>query len=189
MNNKLRLFFEFKIPLISYIILFIALIVLFFFNVAFASLGNKSSQIGALVLFVGCALRTLATLTNKYMGRIKITGVYALCRQPLLLAQIIMLCGMNVIVMNEWFCLISIIVFLCNDCLAYRKYDKILSHHYRDVWKIYAKHTYFLVPITKRVKDVFNATLSQTELDSSQNAPIFLLVYFMLIEIATFSNL
>ena len=90
---------------------------------------------------------------------------------------------------NSYFILASLIILICNDFLAYRKYDKILAHHYRDVWKIYAKHTNFLIPFTNRVKDVFECKLSQSELDNGQNAPIFFTIYAILVEIATFSNL
>ena len=189
MSNKLRLFFEFRIPLISYLILFCVIFVLFLFDQQFQSLSIKSSQIGAIVLFAGFGIRVLATITMKYMGKIKITGIYAICRQPLLLAQIISFIGLNIIVMNSYFMLVSLIVFVCNDFFAYRKYDKILLHHYRDVWKIYSKHTNFLIPFTNRIKDVFNTKLSQSEFDNSRNTSIFLAIYAILVEIATFSNL
>ena len=189
MKNKLRMFFEFRIPLISYLLLFVVILVLFFFDYNFHSLSEKNSQVGAMILFAGFALRVLATTTMKYMGKIKITGVYAICRQPFLLAQIISFIGLNVIVCNSYFILASLIILICNDFLAYRKYDKILAHHYRDVWKIYAKHTNFLIPFTNRVKDVFECKLSQSELDNGQNAPIFFTIYAILVEIATFSNL
>jgi hypothetical protein len=123
------------------------------------------------------------------MGKIKITGIYAICRHPLLLAQIISLIGLNVIVSNIYFSIASIIIFICNDYLSSKKYDKILSYHYRDIWSIYAKHTNFLLPITDRVKDVFSGSLSQSELEEGQNAPIFFAIYAILVETATLSNL
>lgn len=189
MNSKIRLFFEFRIPLISYLLIFCVILMLFAFRVPFLSLENQFSQIGLLVLYAGYTLRVVASITMKYMDKIKITGLYAICRHPLLLAQIIMLIGLNFIVQNRYFVLISTIIFLCNDLLAAIKYDRILAHHYRDIWRIYAKHTNFLIPFTKRIKDVFIAKLSQSELENGQNAPIFIMIYLILIEIATISNL
>jgi len=189
MNNKLRLFFEFKIPLISYLILFLVIFVLFLFDCQFYSLSNKSSQIGSLILFIGFGLRILATVTTKYMGKIKITGIYAICRHPYLLAQIVSFIGLNIIVSNIYFLFLSTVVIICNDFLACKKYDRILAHHYKDIWHIYAKHTNFIIPFTKRAKDVFSASLSQYEFDNGRNTPIFLAIYAILVEIATFSAL
>ena len=189
MNKKIKLFFEFKIPIISYVLLSIAIFIIFLLGHSFQSLSSKQAQIGSLILFAGFGIRVLATITAKYMGKIKITGIYAICRHPLLLAQIVSLIGLNIIVSNIYFFAASIIIFICNDYLSSKKYDKILSHHYRDVWKIYAKHTNFLLPITSRIKDVFAGSLSQSEFENGQNAPIFFIIYAILVEIATFSNL
>ncbi len=189
MNGRLRNFFEFRIPLISYGLLFGSLLVLYTFNESFFPLHLKTQQCGILILFFGFAIRILASATTRYLGKLKITGVYALCRQPLLLAQFISLIGLNLIVSNIYFFGISAIVFACNDCLAMKKYDKILAYHYRDIWKIYSEHTHFILPVGVRAKDVLQPSLSVNEMDSSKNTPIFLLIYAILIEIATLSNM
>ena len=189
MNKKIKLFFEFRTPIITYTLLFVAIFILFIFGHNFQPLSSSQAQIGSLILFAGFGIRVLASITSKYMGKIKITGIYAICRHPFLLAQIVSLIGLNVIVSNIYFLTISAIVFICNDYFSSKKYDKILSHHYRDIWRIYAKHTNFLLPITSRVKDVFSGTLSQSEFENGQNTPIFFMIYAILVEIATFSNL
>ena len=189
MNDKLRVFFEFRLPLLSYVFLFICIIVLYCFNVQIPPLGIYQSQIGILFLFAGFGLRILASSTVKYLGKIKITGVYAMCRHPMLLGQFLSFFGLNLMVKNIFFTIFSIILFICNDFISCKKYDKILSHHYRDIWKIYAKHTNFVFPFTRRIKDTLTPSLSTSETENSHNFPIFLLIYIIMVEIATLSNM
>ncbi len=188
MNTRLVSFFEFKIPAISYIILMLVVFLLFLFDNHFLPLSSSSSQIGSLILFFGFGVRVIATKTSKYMGKIKVTGIYAICRQPLLLAQIISLIGLNIIVSNIYFMFISMILFVCNDLFAAIKYDKILSHHYKDIWTIYAKYTHFLMPISSHFKDIFSKSFEKDKYNNS-NIVIFCLIYLILVEIAIFSNL
>ncbi len=189
MNYKLKSFFEFRLPFISYCILFCAIFALFLSEQHFQALSTNSSQIGSLILFFGFGIRVLATITPKYMGKIKITGIYAICRQPLLLAQFISLIGLNIIVSNVYFFFISTIVFIFNDFLSLKKYDKILAFKYKDIWKIYAKHTNFVIPISNRIRDIFSSSISRSEFLDNQNTLIFIMIYAILVEIATFSNL
>ena len=189
MNERLRKFFEFRIPLISYCLMFVIILLLYLFNESFFPLHLKRQQCGILLLFAGFAVRVLASFTTRYLGKLKITGIYAICRQPLLLAQLISLLGMNLIVSNYFFFIASLFIFVCNDCLAMIKYDKILSHHYRDIWKIYSGQTNFILPSSSRMKDVFQPSLSVAEADNSSNLPIFLALYVILIEIATLSGM
>ena len=186
---KMRTFFEFRIPLITYFILSIAILVLFLFDFQYQPLYTHRSQIGILVLFLGFLIRILASLTIKYLGKIKITGIYALCRQPLLLAQFLSIIGLNIIISNGYFAILSIVVFFLNDYLSMKKYDRILAHSYKEIWKIYAENTNFVIPFSRRVNDFFKQSLSIIELDNSSNLPIFILIYAILIEIATLSNL
>lgn len=189
MNNRLRLFFEFRLPFVSYLILFFSILFLYFFGFEYATLGEYSSQVGLIILFIGFGIRVLASITIKYLGKIKITGIYALCRQPLLLGQFVSFIGLNIIVSNVYFCAISCLVFVCNDVLSAKKYDKILEHHYKDIWRIYAKNTNFVIPFTKRVNDVFKPSVSSMEIDNSKNTYIFIIIYAILVEIATLGNM
>lgn len=189
MSNKLRCFFEFKIPFLSYCILFVSIFIIYLSGFEIQSLSTIRSQIGSIILMAGFVIRIIATTTTRYMGKIKIVGVYAICRQPLLLAQIISFVGLNVIVANPIFILATIIVFITNDLFSARRYEKILFHHYKEIWKIYASNTRFLLPLTKRVKDVFRASLSSKELDNTQNVLIFIAIYIIFIEISTLSLL
>ena len=189
MNERLRNFFEFRVPLISYGLVFVVIFVLYLFNESFFPLHLKVQQCGILLLFAGFAVRVLASFTTRYLGKLKITGIYALCRQPLLLAQFISLLGMNLIVSNYFFFIASLFIFVCNDCFAMVKYDKILAYHYRDIWKIYSAQTNFFLPSSARIKDIFRPSLSIAEADNSSNLPIFLVIYVILIEIATLSNM
>ena len=187
MSEKIRIFFEFRVPLITYFLIFIALVIMHFTDIEFHNFNSITSQIGGLVLFGGFGIRILATSTKKYLGKIKITGIYALCRQPLLLSQIFVIAGLNMLVRNLFFLAFSIILLIVNDFLCARKYDKVLSRYYRDVWKIYAKHTNFIVPFTKRVKDVFTKTISTAEVEKSNNIYLFAVIYIILVEISVFA--
>lgn len=138
-------------------------------------------------MFGGFGLRILATSTKKYLGKIKITGIYAICRQPLLLSQIFVIVGLNMLVRNVFFLSFSVVLLVVNDFLCAKKYDKVLSRYYRDVWKIYAEHTNFIIPFTKRVKDVFTKTLSTAEVEKSDNVYLFIALYIILIEISVFA--
>lgn len=189
MSPKLRIFFEFRVPIISYLLIFITIFVLFLFNVEYKSLHIKTSQIGILLLLCGFGIRVLASLTTKYFGKIKITGIYAICRHPMLLGQMISVIGLNCIVCNQYFFIVSMIIFICNDFMATMKYDKILAHHYRDIWKIYSSQTRFILPFTNRIQDVMKLNISSAELNNSKNFLIFIIIYMILIEIATFSNM
>ncbi len=189
MNSKLRIFFEFRVPIISYILIFITIFVLFLCGVNYTSLHTKSSQIGTLLLLGGFGIRVLASLTTKYFGKIKITGIYAVCRHPMLLGQAISVIGLNCIVCNQYFFIISTIIFICNDFIATTKYDKILAHHYRDAWKIYSSQTNFILPFTSHIQDTTRSSISVAELKNSRNLPIFIVIYLILIEIATLSNM
>ena len=187
MDKRLRLFFEFRIPLISYFLFGIVIFILFLFNHRFQPLSTMLSQFGCFFIVSGFCIRLLASITTKYLGKIKITGIYALCRQPMLLAQIFVLIGFNLIVFNPFFLALSLIIFLSNDCVAMYKYDKILAHYYREVWQIYKSQTRFLLPITNRVNDVLHANTSVNEIANSSNTLIFLIIYALLVEIAMFS--
>lgn len=189
MNGKLRVFFEFRLPLISYVILFFSILLLYIFNFRISPITTHIAQFGILILFAGFGIRILASITVKYLGKIKITGIYAICRHPMLLGQFISFVGLNLMVCNILFTFISIVVFVCNDVLSCIKYDKILAHYYRDVWKIYSKNTKFVLPFTNRIKDVLTPSISSYELDNSHNTPIFFAMYAIMVELSTLSNL
>lgn len=189
MSSKLRCFFEFRIPLISYFVLFVAIFILYLSGFEIPSLSTIRSQIGSIILMAGFVIRIIATITTRYMGKIKIVGVYAICRQPLLLAQIISFIGLNIIIANPIFILATTIVFIANDLFSARRYEKILLHHYKEIWKIYANKTKFLLPFTTRIKDVFRPSISSTELDNTHNTLIFIAIYIILVEISTLSLL
>ena len=187
MNSKLRTFFEYRVPLISYLFLFIAIFILYLVGFEITSLSTIKNQVGSLILMLGFIMRIIASLTTRYLGKIKITGLYAICRQPLLLSQMISYIGLNIIIANHFFLLVTIVVFFANDVFSAKKYDKILCHTYRDVWKIYAKNTNFLFPVHIRWKDVFKKNISSTEIDNSHNFLIFLCICIILIEISALS--
>lgn len=187
MNKKLRLFFEFRIPLISYALFSIIIAIIFFTGHRFEPLSALHSQIGCILVIFGLFIRIIASVTIKYLGKIKITGVYAICRQPMLLAQFFVVIGFNIIILNPIFFASSVVIFFANDVLAMSKYDSILGHYYREIWQIYKSQTKFVLPFTNRVKDVFNSSLSVNELDNSSNTFIFLIIYALLVEIAMFS--
>ncbi len=189
MSNKLRFFFEFKLPFLSYCILSISILIIYLSGFEIQTLSTIKSQIGSIILMAGFVLRIIATTTTRYMGKIKIVGVYAICRQPLLLAQIISFIGLNIIIANPIFVLITIIIFITNDLFSARRYEKILLHHYKEIWKIYASNTKFLLPFTKRVKDVFRPSISSKEIDNSHNTLIFIAIYIILVEISILSLL
>lgn len=189
MSKKLRMFFEFRIPLISYVLLGIIIAILFFTGHQFYPLSVITSQIGCILVVFGLLIRILASVTTKYLGKIKITGVYAICRQPMLLAQFFIIIGFNFIVLNPIFFVSSLIIFFANDVLAMTKYDSILEHYYREIWQIYKSQTRFVLPFTKRIKDVFSKSLSVNELDNSSNTFIFIAIYALLVEIAMFSSI
>ena len=189
MNKKFRVFFEFRVPLISYLLMFATIIFLYLFGRNFTPLHLKVQQCGILLMSLGFVLRILASATTKYMGKLKITGIYAVCRQPLLLSQLVSVLGLNLIVSDIFFLLISMIIFFCNDYLAMKKYDKILAHQYRDIWNIYSGNTNFVLPFNVRMQDVLRFSISANEMEGSRNLPIFLVIYLILIEIATLSGL
>lgn len=189
MNEKIRVFFEFRIPLIFYCLVFVAIIILYLCGFQYQPLSTAQAQIGTLFLFFGFLIRVLASYTKKYMGKIKITGIYAICRHPMLLGQFFSLVGLNVIISNIYFSIVSSIIFATNDCIASIRYDKLLSHHYRDIWKIYATNTRFVLPFSTRTGDILSPSLSITSVDRSGNITIFIAIYCILIEIAIFSNL
>lgn len=187
MNSRLRTFFEYRVPLISYLFLFVSIFILYLVGFDITSLSTIKNQIGSLILMFGFTMRVMASLTTRYLGKIKITGLYAICRQPLLLSQMISYIGLNIIIANHFFLLITIIVFFANDVFCAKKYDKILRHTYRDIWKIYAKNTSFLLPTYIRWKDVFKKNISSIEIDNSHNFLIFLFICVILIEISALS--
>lgn len=190
MNDRLRYFFEFKVPLVSYFVLAIIIVGLYLYGFIPQPLTLTNAQIGGIIVFTGFILRTFATSTTAYLGKIKITGPYALCRHPLLLSQVITVFGLNIIMLNTFFMLLSTLVFFVNDYRFTKKYDKILAHTYKDIWKIYAKKTFFILPITKSVKNIFCIKqLSLKETEKHTNIPIFIFIYLILVEIATISGL
>ena len=128
-------------------------------------------------------------MTVKYLGKIKITGVYALCRHPMLLAQFISFIGVNLLVQNQYFTILAIAIFIINDCFSAKKYDKLLARHYRDIWEIYKQSTNFIIPITNRVKDVFRKSISVGESNKANNMIVFGTMYLFLVEIAVLSTL
>ena len=189
MNNKLRVFFEFRLPLISYSFIFVSILLLFIFNFRIQPLTSHISQVGILLLFFGFGIRIIATSTVKYLGKIKITGIYAICRHPMLLGQFISFVGLNLMICNIFFTIFSIILFFANDYMSSKKYEKLLSHHYRDIWKIYSRNTNFVIPWIWRIKDAFIPSLSENEVDNGYNFSIFLVIYSIMVEIATLSNM
>ncbi len=189
MNDKLRLFFEFRVPLFSYFLWGVAAFVVFLFGYEFQPLHTKVAQFGCIFIFSGLALRMAASMTVKYLGKIKITGVYALCRHPMLLAQFISFIGVNLLVQNPYFTIMACVIFLVNDCFSAKKYDKLLARHYRDIWEIYAQSTNFVIPLTNRVKDVFRKSISVSESNKANNMIVFGAIYLFLVEIAVLNTL
>ena len=190
MHQKIKVFFEFKVPLFSYFILSAVIICLYFFNFTPQPLTTFNSQIGGMVVFVGFLLRTLITSTSTHFDKTKITGIYAVCRQPLLLSQLIIFIGFNIIMLNIFFVVLSLLTFLANDYLLAKKYDKILSHYHKNTWKNYTKQTNFVIPTLSNINNVLTPqTLNVKKHNKNHNTLIFLLIYVVLIEIATISNL
>ena len=189
MNNKIRLFFEFRIPLISYILIFIAVFISFLSGHTFQPLHTKLSQLGIIFIFLGFGIRVLSTITKRYMGKIKITGIYAVCRHPMLIGQFFAFVGFNIIVEDILFFVLSVFIFVINDVLSEKKYDKILAYHYKSIWKIYSSQTNFVLPFTTRINDVFKPSVSSAEIERGNNFAIFLAIYTILVEIATFSSI
>ena len=190
MNKRIRLFFEFKVALLSYLIVAIIILGLYFFNITPKPLTTFNSQIGGIIIAVGFLLRTITITTLTVFDKHINTGIYALCRQPLLLSQFIVFTGLNIVVWNIFFLILSIVTFLTNDCLFAIKYDKILSHYYKNIWKTYTKTTNFIIPTLSRIKDVFiPPRLNTKKNNSNQNTLVFLSIYIILIEVATLSGL
>lgn len=189
MNEKIRMFFEFRVPLIFYCSIFATIITLYLFGIQYQPLYTKQAQFGVLFLFFGFLIRILSSYTAKYMGKIKITGIYAFCRHPLLLGQFFSLVGLNLIVSNIYFTIASIVIFAINDCIASIRYDKLLSHHYRDIWKIYKSKTHFVLPFYTGLYNTLSPNLSTKSVENSGNFIIFVAIYCILVEIATLGNL
>ena len=189
MNEKIRMFFEFRVPLIFYCLVFISIIVLYLFGIQYQPLYTTQSQLGVLLLFFGFLIRIVSTYTTKYMGKIKITGIYALCRHPILLGQFLSFVGLNAIVSNVYFTAVSVIIFTVNDCISSIRYDKLLSHHYRDIWTIYKSKTHFVLPFYTGKHNALSSNLSTRTVESNGNFTIFIAIYCVLVEIATLSNL
>ena len=190
MNEKIRAFFEFRVPLIFYCTMFATIMILYSFGNQYQPLYTTQAQFGVLFLFFGFLIRILSSYTTKYMGKIKITGIYAFCRHPILLGQFFSLIGLNLIVLNIYFTMASIIIFTMNDCIASVRYDKLLSHYYRDIWKIYKSKTHFVFPFYTRTYNALSpSNLSIKSAEDSGNFVIFTAIYCILIEIATLSNL
>ena len=111
----------FRVPLFSYCLWGISAFVVFLFGYEFQPLHTKVAQFGCIFIFSGLALRMAASMTVKYLGKIKITGVYALCRHPMLLAQFISFIGVNLLVQNPYFTIMACVIFLVNDCFSAKK--------------------------------------------------------------------
>ena len=191
MKKKLRLFFEFKVPVVSYFILAVVIFCLHHFNIITQKpLTTFNAQIGGIILFSGLLLRTITTSTIRNLNNNNITGIYALCRQPLLLSQFIIFTGLNVIILNVYFMVLSLLVFFANDCLLARRYDKILSHYHKKQWITYTKHTNFVIPTLSKITHVLiKQNINPHKTNDNKNIWIFLSIYCILTEIATISNL
>ena len=190
MHQKIRVFFEFRVPLFSYLILSAVIVCLYFSNFTPQPLTTIKSQIGGIVVFMGFLLRLFITSTSIYFNGKKITGIYALCRQPLLLSQFIIFVGFNIIVLNMFFVVLSLLTFLTNDYVFAKKYDKILSYYNKHTWNNYAKQTNFIVPTLSNITNILTPLVFNVKkTNKNQNTPIFLSIYILLIEIATISCL
>ena len=189
-NQKIRIFFEFKVPLLSYLILSITIVCLYFFNFTPQPLTAINAQIGGMVVFTGFLLRTLTTSTPMQVDKKKITGIYALCRQPLLLSQLIVFVGFNIIMLNMFFVVLSFLIWLINDYLSAKKYDKILSHNNKHTLNNYTKQINFIMPNLSNITNVLTPSgFNVKHINKNQNTPIFLLIYAVLIETAVLSGL
>ena len=191
MNRKVEVFFEFRLPLISYCVISIIILFLYrFHNLILQPLNTIYSQVGGMLIFIGFLLRVFTTSTSVDFDKTKITGIYALCRQPLLLSQFIVFVGFNIIVLNIFFTTTSLLTFLINDYLCAKKYDKILSHYHKNTWKTYTKHIHLFIPTLSNIQQILTPqTISVKKTNKNQNMPIFFLIYTVLIEIATLSGL
>ena len=189
MSEKIRRLFEFRIPLISLVLYSAIIFVLFLFREKFDNLNEIHSQVGAIILSAGFVLRVVASLTIKVKNKIKITGVYAICRQPMLLAQLLFVIGLVLVVANIYFFFFATVIFVCCDYFSAKKYDKMQEHYYKDIWKIYKSKTNFLLPSFRRWYDIQKIELSVVELDKSRNIAIFCALYFILVEVAILSSI
>lgn len=190
MHPRIRVFFEFRVPLLSYLILSAVIVCLFFSNFTPQPLTTINAQIGGMVVFIGFLLRIFITSTSIHFNEKKITGIYALCRQPLLLSQFIIFFGFNIIISNMFFVVLSLLTFLINDYLFAKKYDKILSYYNKHTWNTYAKQTNFIIPTLSNITNISTPLVFNVKkTNKNQNTPIFLSIYILLIEIATVSCL
>ena len=188
MHQKIRVFFEFRVPLFSYLILSAVIVCLYVFHFTPQPLTTINAQIGGMVVFVGFLLRILTTSTPCH--KTTPTSVYALCRHPLLLSQFIIFIGFNVIMLIIFFDALSLLTFLTNDYLFAKKYDKILSRYNKNIWKNYTKHTNFVIPTLSNIINIQTIpTLSIKKNNKNQNTSIFLSIYAILVEIAIISSL
>lgn len=180
-RDKILGYFDFHIQLVSLVILIIGGLLLSFFDNNIVNLSSIKGQIGLMFVLFGFLLRVFATKTAKYMDAIKVTGIYAFCRQPMLLAAVFIFVGFNVIVYNIKFIPISIVIFALINVLSAFKQESFMSYYFRDVWPIYKKNTGMILPFPCRVYDLLSIKLTKNHDQLLKNIVFFITIYSGLI--------
>ncbi len=184
MNLGIVRYFEFFIPFTSIILSFVSLLILAFFNLLKPiSINMLYGQIGLCILGIGILIRFKAFNTKAYYGTIKITGIYAIVRQPIFLSTWIIFLGLNIIVFNLYYLCFSVAILFILNFNATKKYEKILKRKYKDIYQIYENSTYLFLPFPIRIRDVFKNKVYGTAkfLDDYNTILIFGLLYAILV--------
>jgi protein-S-isoprenylcysteine O-methyltransferase Ste14 len=181
-TEKIHNFFDFHIFIFT---VFFHLLLLFFVTIkskGTVDIASFQGQIGTIIIFIGLLLRIFAADTKRYLNTIKVTGIYTVCRQPMLVADAIMLIGFNIIANRILFTLLSSVFFIIFEVNYFWQYDKILQHSFKDVYKIYSKYVSFIIPTIPKIKDFRMYKINLQNITSNNyNRIIFTLLYLFLI--------
>ncbi len=181
-TQKIHNVFEFHVFVFTIFFHLLLLSVLSIKSGNLLDIASFKGQIGTIAIFIGFLLRVVAIDTKRYLETIKITGIYAICRQPILIADALVVLGFNIIAGSLIFTVVSILFFLIFEVNYFWQYDKILQYSFKDVYKIYARYIHFVIPAAPKLKDlrIYKINLHNI-INNNQNKIIFILIYLFLI--------